>query len=191
MDSVDTSSPVLSTAAPPAAHCILFRNHQGSRVRRFAQFGVVTGIVSLAVIAGSVAKNPDMTAPSWALAATLIAFAVWFGVASYLHARRFVVHFEIWPQSHLVMIRTAGGWRERIILESWNQFSGGARTTSTDQTAPSMLMVRLRSGRVLIFEPLRAEVSHGWVALHRFLDRCSLPESSTDGDSGAVATVGA
>ncbi len=100
--------------------------------------------------------------------------------AAVSHARRFVVHLEIWPRSNLALVRTAGVFRETIRLVGWNDFRTGQPLAERRPAASHGLsQVRLRSGLILLFDHAAGDAPLGWTALHRFIEKCSLPPPAT------------
>lgn len=113
----------------------------------------------------------------WWMAVPLLLAAIMFGMASTRVARRFVTHLEIWPQSSLAVIKTAGILRERVSMVGWNEFATGqVRRIHISSEHESPLRVRLRSRRVLMFDFADSETPRGVSAVHRFVSKGSVPD---------------
>ncbi|MCF3649642.1 hypothetical protein [Synoicihabitans lomoniglobus] len=137
-------------------------------------------LVALGVALGWMLPNHGVAAFSVGIGifAGIIALtAILFVRATVQYSRNFVTHFEIWPKSNLAVVRTAGWWNERLTLVPWIDFrTGSGELPAKSARSEALSQVMLRSGRRLIFEQTKGEAPHGWVALHRFIERCSLPE---------------
>ena len=111
----------------------------------------------------------------------ILAIAAITGVlaaSSVLLARRYVTLLELWPQSNLAHVRTAGLGSEKIHLIPWQEFRANRGIISAHARDP-YLRVHLRSGRHLAFEQTIGEAPQGWIALQRFATRRGIPETVT------------
>ena len=96
------------------------------------------------------------------------------GFSSVSSARRYVVHFELWPKSNLALVRTAGLWNETTHLIPWHDFRANRSVISSHARDP-YLRTHLRSGKHLSFEQPTGEAPRGWAALQDFVENCELP----------------
>ncbi len=141
--------------------------------------GVLSGVV-LSSFNTIITQPAD---PSWSFTSAgagllIMVLAVIFGRNAWTLGRNYVVHFEVWPKSHLAVVRTAGWWKEITILVPWSDIRTGDIADPRSHTAGDSLMrVRLRSGAKLIFDHDSGNAPQSWAALNRFLEKCSLPGS--------------
>lgn len=151
--------------------------------RAASALGLLTAVTTTSVVLRAAFQHgfAELHAPALALASLLAVGGLGFALLACRFARSFVTHFELWPRSHLAVVRAAGCWREQLQLLAWREFSTGhlkAHALAHDPT----LRFYTRSHGALIFEQSAGEAPHGWVALHRFLEKCSLPECPTSRD---------
>ena len=67
-------------------------------------------------------------------------------------SRRLVTHLEAWPRSHLMLVRTAGIWRERLSLVSLAELNFTPPAQSDAATRPGYHTMRLAGWRRLWLE---------------------------------------
>ena len=152
-------------------------------MRRMALAGL--GIASLATTSLLIfvlyrwVQGEALTGLLISLTAVLILISGGFGYTALVHSTRFVTHLELWPQSQLAHIRTAGLFSESIHLVSWQEFRARKQLVPSSDRDP-YYRIRLRSGLRLTFEHINGRAPMGWVALHRFLEKCSIvPHAKT------------
>lgn len=169
-----------TSSEPITDHLVLFRSSRGPQMRRLAGFGIVVALLMMAalgrLLTHHVTVAEDLAGRHWWLAGGALGAATLFGVAASRLARRFVVHLEIWPRSHLAVIKTAGIRRERINMVAWHELSTGqVMSVRGPADLETGLRIRLRSGRMLMLDLHGSDTPHGITAVHRLLDKCSLP----------------
>lgn len=169
-------------------HCLLYQNRRGRPIRTLARVGLAiassvllslgwacwrhAGGVELATISGT----------GLAVLAMVGLMALIFAWSSWRLGQHYVLHFEVWPRSHLAILRTAGIWEERVQLISWAELQASHVPDPTGkENADAWIRVRLTSGRVLIFDHQNGVAPQSWAALNRFLQKRSLPVTVPDG----------
>ena len=175
MATVNPSGPLSSDQT------VLFRHPGGARVRLMARSAGTVGLLVAVTAAATVMRAASLhgltqlSRTSLMVAGGIGLCGVAFAWLSCRFSRRFVTHLEIWPRSNLALVRSAGCWREKLRLIGWNEFRTSQAVHRSTRGDP-LLWVQLRSGRRLAFDLERGEAPNGWVALHRFLEKCSVPE---------------
>jgi hypothetical protein len=106
-----------------------------------------------AFVGHSFYQGKPLSALLLSFAATWLAISVVFGSTAYGHALGFVVHLELWPQSQLALVRTAGLFSESVQLVGWQAFRTRRSVVHALSRDPN-LRLRLKSGRLLAFEHL-------------------------------------
>ncbi len=164
---------------------VLFRHRHGGRIRWMARsasaMGLLVSATAIATLMGSAWTHGLDDLSLWPICGGLLMSLCGLGFAllSCRLSRQFVTHLEIWPRSNLAVVRTAGCWRERVHLHGWNEFRTGDLQKPGDVALSRhdpLLRVDLRSGTRLAFDHHGGEAPHGWAALHRFIEKCSVPE---------------
>lgn len=147
-------------------------------MRRLALGGLALStlvMLTLSLTATFSAMPEDSMAPSQIVGMLLVALITGVvGFSSVSSARRYVVHFELWPKSNLVLVRTAGLWHETTCLIPWQDFKANRSVVSSHPRDP-YLRTHLRSGKRLSFEAHTGEAPRGWTALQGFVENCDLP----------------
>lgn len=164
---------------------VLFRHRRGGRIRWMARSASAMGLLVSATAIATLMVSAwthglDTLSPGPVVAGLLVSLCGFaFALLSCRLSRQFVTHLEIWPRSNLAVVRTAGCWRERLQLHGWNEFRTGD-LQELAQVARSrrdpLLRVDLRSGVRLAFDHHGGEAPHGWAALYRFIEKCSVPK---------------
>lgn len=166
-------------------HCLLYENRRGQPIRMMARVGLAISATVLMCLGWAYwNSNTGETGHSLSTATTvgfLIAGvgAALFARSSWHLGKHFVLHFEVWPRSHLAIVRTAGIWREQVHMVPWRDL----RTLEAPhlheiQASDPWVRIRLCSGRRLIFDHYHGSAPQSWAALGRFLQKRSLPDSS-------------
>lgn len=173
-----------ATTSTTIEHTVLYRNSRGSQMRWLARIGLLIAcgvFVSIGLRCVHFISQ-ESAAPMWSVASTglglLVALlALTFARNAWELGIRFVVHLEVWPQSHLAVIRTAGWWSERTDLVPWRDIRTAriAEPTAHASSPDPLVRVHLKSGATLIFDHAYGQTPHSWAALTRFLEKCSLP----------------
>lgn len=181
---LSSSSATLSTND----HLTLYQNSRGDRMRLIARLGLLIagGVLSGVALRGVNAALTQATDPSWSVTSAttgllIVVLAAIFGRSAWTLGRNYVVHFEVWPKSHLAVVRTAGWWKETTTLVPWNDIrTGDIADSESHGSNDSLMRVRLRSGAKLIFDHNSGNAPQSWAALNRFLEKCSLPGSPAE-----------
>lgn len=168
-----------ATTLPATEQPVLYRHAGGHRVRRMAWSALaIAGAGLLASIGAWMLQVQVRGWTDWmpwaALLALLGALGIFVGAVC-TFCRRFVVHLEVWPRSHLVLVRTAGVWGESLRLLPWHAF--GANATADGPARDPYLRVRLRNGARLILDRASGEAPCGWTTLRAFLQPGTSPAS--------------
>jgi hypothetical protein len=168
-------------------HCLLYENRRGQPVRMMARVGLIISSGVLLCLGWALWRssgNPITATWSTPVLAGFIIIGVsagLFALSSWRLGQRFVVQFEVWPRSHLAIVRTAGVWREQIHLVPWRDLQSTENTSfGTGGQSDPWVRVRLSSGRRLIFDHQHGSAPQGWAALARFLHKRSLPDKIAD-----------
>ncbi len=141
---------------------------------------LVTAVTGIAVArAGTTHGFAQLSGTSLAVAGIVAISGLGFALLACRFSRQFVTQLEIWPRSNLAVVRTAGCCREQIRLLGWNEFRTGNLSPQASRH-DALLRVHTRSGQRLAFDQDHGVAPHGWVALHRFLEKCSVPELGHD-----------
>lgn len=159
-------------------------------MRLVARLGLLIagGVLCGVALRGFNAAMNQAADPGWSFTSAgtgfvIVMLATIFGRSAWNLGRNYVVHFEVWPKSHLAVVRTAGWWKETTILIPWNDIRTGNLAAPTSQAGTDSLMrVRLRSGAKLIFDHHAGNAPQSWAALNRFLEKCSLPGTTETED---------
>lgn len=168
---------------PQCDHLVLYQNSRGRRIRLYARMGLIIALgvlVSVGMKAGSLGGASAVDAPgsllSFAVGLLIAAFALIFGRSAWNLGNHFVVHFEVWPKSHLAIVRRAGWWKEKTDLVQWSDIrTANISEPNLDSPLDPLVRVHLRSGAKLIFDHGAGTAPQSWAALNRFLEKCSLP----------------
>lgn len=134
-------------------------------------------LVSVGMKAASVGFSPTAGSISSIGIGLLIAvLALVFGRSAWNFGDHFVVHFEVWPQSHLAIVRRAGWWKEKTDLVQWSDIrTANISEPNRESPVDPLVRVHLRTGSKLIFDHSAGVAPQSWAALNRFLEKCSLP----------------
>jgi len=77
------------------------------------------------------------------------------------------------------VVRTAGLRQEQVHLLPWSELqSSHIPGPSASGNGDPLVRVRLKSGRILVFDHQHGEAPQNWAALNRFLQRGSLPTAA-------------
>ena len=105
---------------------VLFDHRGGANVRRLNRTGAALGATALVpltwVVCQAGRNQIDIGPPAIAMLMTLVSLAGILVVSSIQLSHRFVTRLEAWPQSHLLLVRTAGFWHERVALANLSDF---------------------------------------------------------------------
>ncbi|GAB5561109.1 MAG: hypothetical protein SynsKO_27560 [Synoicihabitans sp.] len=177
-------------------HRVLYHNDQGRRVRNACRANVLLGLVAAGVGAvlftqvehAQITTIPPAVVSGFGL--LLMALAMGFAIVSWQTSQRYVIHLEVWPQSHLAVTRKAGFGGEQVNLLAWRDFRTAVMSEMTE-TPPveSSLKIRLGTGKRVNFDHVQGAAPHGWAALGRFLTKCSLPEALALAEGDAPLTL--
>jgi hypothetical protein len=174
-------------------HCVLFDNPRGPQIRTRVQTGLwaaSSALLTLIITYGAGSNETISTPLDVVLAISILvaATAGWIGYRSWNLARCFVLRFEIWPRSHLAIVRTAGIWQDQVHLIPWQELpSNSIPRTQINSSRKSGVRVRLVSGHKLIFDHENGVAPQTWAALSRFLQKRSLPGTDPSALTGARA----
>lgn len=176
------------------AYPLLYLSERGLALRLLARIFLLLAVAATAALTVVALGRPfgDLN-PSlavWALPALALAI-VWTAAAStLLRARRTVIRLQLWPRSHLAVVHTPGVWAPRIDLLPAGEFgepgpTAGRRIRGFDPAAgPGSVRVRLKSGRVLLFDP-EGRLPAGPEALEAFLRWRTYPDAGGADDAAA------
>lgn len=143
----------------PDDHPVLFSHPGGARVRLMARFAIgLSAVVLTTLIAAIIWRLREsgqhaVTLPLIAGASAIVVVSTLLLHETCSFALQFVTHFEIWPQSHLAVVRTAGIGLDRLQLVPWTDFPRPPPRTGAPRGGRETLWrQRLKSGRRLIFD---------------------------------------
>jgi hypothetical protein len=125
-----------------------------------ARAGIFIGVCALGMLANALLRRfpQDSTVSAWpfVVAPLIAAIGAVFIHSACAFSRQFVTSIEVWPQSNLVLVRTAGIWGESVKLQPVNAFISANRKVTADRNAPP-IRIQLRSSLRLIFDQHSAE----------------------------------
>lgn len=167
-------------------HCLLYENRQGQPIRTLARIGLTISVTVLLCLGWAYWRSRSGELGHSLSTGSMIGFFIVAAGAAVLAKRSwqmgqcFVLHFEVWPRSHLAIVRTAGIWREQIHMVPWRDLQSlDAPVPSPEGRPDPWVHIRLISGRKLIFDHQNGTAPQSWAALGRFLQKRSLPETTT------------